>query len=552
MITSKLVPVPLRSYEREANVFFHLRRVDAGPEPEAVRCVDCGARIVGMSTVRGSHKAKRCTLCGILHRTGRAALASLLLILALVPSLVHAQAANMGSNSSPVVNRQGIPLGGVNIAVCQPLATTAATVTSNLVTLTMASNPVTAGFVPRMQILVAGFTGADTYLNAGTLANGQLTGGWTISSVTPTTITFSIIHANTSASTNGTVLQQGNSTTPCAALATVYSDTGLTAPVSQPFQSDQLGNWNVFVPAGSGGGGGGSSITVNGGSALPSPVNFQNGPSFQGIIINALNPSGSNVDYQLSGTATESLLPAASVFTDQSATFGAHTYDFSASTLFKLRVAAGLTTAANGSIGYDTTNANLHAYIRGADSLVMTVPASSSITNADCAQFSNTGGSIGVSDSGGPCSNTPPGFLTANYVNATTSFTNVSGWSFPVLSNTNYGMTCQFTYSETIGATRLEMQITGPASPTAVEINFSEFGASYSGPTYQLNNAAAFSTPVQTGQGCAIGSSFGPCAGTLTMTLINGANSGTIQVQAAATSAGTNAVTIYPGYCKLN
>jgi len=50
--------------------------------------------------------------------------------------------------------------------------------------------------------------------------------------------------------------------------------------------------------------GGGSSITVNGGSALASPVNIANGAAANGLTINAQNLSGSNVTFQLAGTLT--------------------------------------------------------------------------------------------------------------------------------------------------------------------------------------------------------------------------------------------------------
>jgi hypothetical protein len=165
------------------------------------------------------------------------------------PSSSHAQG-NLGSNSSTVISRQGIPRGGVNIAVCQPLATTAASVAGNLATLTMLSNPLTAGFVPNMTILVAGFTGADTYYNAGTLTNGSIVGGWTILSVSSTSIVFALSHAPASASSNGTVLQIGNGSTPCAALSSIYQDPALTLPAPNPTVSDQLGNWNVFAASG--------------------------------------------------------------------------------------------------------------------------------------------------------------------------------------------------------------------------------------------------------------------------------------------------------------
>lgn len=54
---------------------------------------------------------------------------------------------------------------------------------------------------------------------------------------------------------------------------------------------------DIFPSGGGGGGSGGVNITVNGGSALSSPVNFQNGTG-----INAANPSGSNVEFDLTNT----------------------------------------------------------------------------------------------------------------------------------------------------------------------------------------------------------------------------------------------------------
>jgi hypothetical protein len=165
-------------------------------------------------------------------------------------SAAHAQGGNVGSTSSPTANNLGRPIPGVNIAICQPLATTAASVTSNLAVLTMASNPQTAGFAAGMQIQVAGFTGGDTIFNGGSIVNGQITGGFIISSVTPTTITFALVHANQVASTNGTVLQEGNAATPCGGLSSIFSDPALTQSASQPLLSDALGNWNAFAAPG--------------------------------------------------------------------------------------------------------------------------------------------------------------------------------------------------------------------------------------------------------------------------------------------------------------
>jgi hypothetical protein len=170
---------------------------------------------------------------------------------ALVPHLLFAQSGTLGSTSSPVVNAFGRPMAGVDVSICQPLATTAAQVISNTAVLTMASNPVTAGFAAGMQVQVSGFSGADTYFNGGTFTNGTgITGGYTILSVTSTTITYALTHGNAAASSNGTVLQQGNGTTGCAGLSAVYTDPGMTQPLAQPIVTDAYGNWNAFAQSG--------------------------------------------------------------------------------------------------------------------------------------------------------------------------------------------------------------------------------------------------------------------------------------------------------------
>lgn len=143
-----------------------------------------------------------------------------------------------------IANRQGYPAGGALVAVCQPLATTAATLTSTIATFTMASNPITAGFVSGMQVQIAGFTGGDTYFNNGTLSDGSLTGGIDIILVTSTQIIVGpIAHVNGVASTNGTLLQVGNSNTPCAGLSTLYTDSSLTTTTTNPLTADGLGNY---------------------------------------------------------------------------------------------------------------------------------------------------------------------------------------------------------------------------------------------------------------------------------------------------------------------
>ena len=182
-------------------------------------------------------------------RSTIAALGALLFVMS--ASAAYAQSGTLGSTSSPVVNAFGRPMAGVDVSICQPLATTAAQVISNTAVLTMASNPITAGFVAGMQVQVSGFTGSDTYFNGGTFTNGTgITGGYTILSVTSTTITYALTRANATASSNGTVLQQGNATTGCAGLSAVYTDPGMTQPLAQPIVTDAYGNWNAFAQSG--------------------------------------------------------------------------------------------------------------------------------------------------------------------------------------------------------------------------------------------------------------------------------------------------------------
>jgi hypothetical protein len=94
----------------------------------------------------------------------------------------------------------------------------------------------------------------------------------------------------------------------------IFVGSGTPAAVS-PYGADQVLSavWSstqnalaVYCISGCGGSSG-ASLEVNGGAALNSPVNFQNGSAVEGLAINFSNPSGSNVQAVLSGT----LLPSA-------------------------------------------------------------------------------------------------------------------------------------------------------------------------------------------------------------------------------------------------
>jgi len=163
------------------------------------------------------------------------------------PSLAFGQLSRFDTIT---LSPSGLPV-SVNVSVCNSpgLITTAAQVTGNAAILTMASNPITAGFVANQSIVVSGFTGGDTYFNSGTLA--PFTSTVTITAVSATTIIFPLTHANASAATNGSVFQLGTGSTPCAPLASIFSDAAGTVSIAQPgLTSSGTGNVGFFVAAG--------------------------------------------------------------------------------------------------------------------------------------------------------------------------------------------------------------------------------------------------------------------------------------------------------------
>jgi hypothetical protein len=163
-------------------------------------------------------------------------------ICALVAALASAGAARAqnGPITGITFSSTGRPAGGVNVAICGTLATTAASVTNNVATLTFASNPITQGFVTGQALTVFGFTGGDTYFN----------GAFIISSTSPTTISYNLVNANGSAGSNGTVYQTGNRTQACAPLAALTTDNTGNFSSSNPFVSDGLGNYTAWAVPG--------------------------------------------------------------------------------------------------------------------------------------------------------------------------------------------------------------------------------------------------------------------------------------------------------------
>lgn len=102
--------------------------------------------------------------------------------------------------------------------------------------------------------------------------------------------------------------------------------------------------------------------------------------------------------------------------------------DASGATTFKLPVAAGFASAANGSIGYDSTNKNWHAFGNAVDNLAFVGPVSATYTNNDCVKFGVVAGVVTLVDVGAACgaggnisgSGTPTSGQAAEFTNATT------------------------------------------------------------------------------------------------------------------------------------
>lgn len=136
--------------------------------------------------------------------------------------------------------------------------------------------------------------------------------------------------------------------------------------------------------------------------------------------------------------------------------------------------------------------------------------------------------------------------LASNYTNATTSLSNVTGISFAVEANKNYFITCNLAYSVDTSTATPNWAFTGPASPTSVLLT-------------GIQAAAAANSVLGTG---AVQTAFGAATTTATTTTIttqwaaflyltvrNGANAGTVQLQAKANGVGT--VTVLAGSMAL-
>lgn len=132
--------------------------------------------------------------------------------------------------------------------------------------------------------------------------------------------------------------------------------------------------------------GGGSMTWPSGGAGIPNYT----GSSAWGTSYSASNPIPANF---------MSNITLANV-TAGAATSG--TYNFSGATQLIEPVAAGYASAANGEMGYDTTNLNWHGWQNGADLLLAFMPKSG-LTSGHCVQFLASTNSWTLADAGAAC-----------------------------------------------------------------------------------------------------------------------------------------------------
>lgn len=164
-------------------------------------------------------------------------------------------------------------------------------------------------------------------------------------------------------------------------------------------------------------------------------ANFVNQINSSGVLI-CVPPVTANT-----GTANQfmSSNTAAGVFTTTQPTLtniaagvaGSGTYDFAGTTVFKIRVAAGLTAAVNGECGFDSTSGNYHCW-NGADNVVGLWSATP--TTTDCVKATVSANKVSLTDNGGPCAITIAP-VASNFLTGYTSTTGVFTKSQPAFTD---------------------------------------------------------------------------------------------------------------------
>ena len=112
--------------------------------------------------------------------------------------------------------------------------------------------------------------------------------------------------------------------------------------------------------------------------------------------------------------------------------------------------------------------------------------------------------------------------LNTTYSNSSISFSNVPGISFTADANSTYQIVCTGNMKQGTAAGGFQLQWTGPSSPTGVQIT-ATIGSTF-------KSANAFSAVMAS----TLSPATSDTATMVTLSLINGPNAGTVQLQAAS------------------
>lgn len=307
----------------------------------------------------------------------------------------------------------------------------------------------------------------------------------------------------------------------------------------------------VGADCGSGGGGGVSSvsgtaaqITVVNGSTTPQ-ISIPSTFTFPGTVTNNLSIFGATTSAQLAGVLSDETGSGVAVFGTSPTIVTPTIASFTNATHNHQNAAGGgtLTLSSPAFANQGTTTTVLHGNAAGN-------PAFSQITNSDISANTidvsaklDTTHALPVVNGG-----TQWITLTSAYTNATTTASNITdgthNLAFSVLANTNYDFQCHLPWSGSSTTANLEVVVTGPASPTAVTIDFLNY----------ISNVSDHDE-VQTSFGGTLGTASAGAGslnlkGDLNITLLNGANAGTVQIQGKAAGAGTITV-LTSARCKM-
>lgn len=132
-----------------------------------------------------------------------------------------------------------------------------------------------------------------------------------------------------------------------------------------------------------------------------------------------------------------------------------------------------------------------------------------------------------------------PVTLTSAYTNATTSFTSVFPVGIPVHAGLPYTIRCDIIWQGSAATAGPKYEFTGPASPTKVA---AAAVSAVTATTFSQVVVTSFSSPMANAGTVTASTNLHD---TVTLGLINGANSGTVTLLAAANGSGT--LTIQPG-----